>query len=200
MTVPTTDGVDAAAEIATAVLDYGRDDDLGTLLDRLRRLSSRVSPAALAAAAEPFRDVPEVVIPVYEHLVSVRPSDARAIVILANAYWLTGRGPDVVQALAQRATQADPTNRGAWHLWALSTPDPRTRVERWRDVTTRFPADQLARAALADNAASLAGAERDPLALDLAIVTYEQLLHESADPAQRTALESAIATLRAWRV
>ena len=72
----------------------------------------------------------------------------------------------------------------------------RTRVERWREVARRFPQDQLARAALADNAASLAGAEDDPAALDLAIVTYESLLAEAIRPEQRFALESTIKALR----
>ena len=122
------------------------------------------------------------------------------MVILANAYWITGRGPEVVAELAARACAADPSNRGAWHLWALAEPRVRERVERWRQVAERFPADQLARAALADNAASLAGAEHDAAALDLALSTYEGLLAESTNAAQRGALEAAIATLRGWRI
>jgi hypothetical protein len=73
-------------------------------------------------------------------------------------------------------------------------------VARWQRVAERFPADQLARAALADNAASLAGAEHDPLALDLAVATYESLLAETGDPSQRHALEAAITTLRGWKL
>src|SRR5918999_2286989 len=111
---------DVAAELASAVADYRRDDNLGTLLDRLRRVAAAVDPDTLTAAAEPFRDLPEVVIPVYEHVVAARPADARAMVALANAYWLTGRGPEVVGELAARATAAEPTNRAAWHLWALA--------------------------------------------------------------------------------
>jgi hypothetical protein len=191
---------DVAAELASAVADYRRDDNLGTLLDRLRRLAAAVDPEALTAAAEPFRDLPEVVIPVYEHVVAARPGDARAMVALANAYWLTGRGPEVVGELAARAAAAEPTNRGAWHLWALAESRVRERVVRWQQVAERFPADQLARAALADNAASLAGAEHDPLALDLAVATYESLLVEAGDPAQRRALEAAITTLRGWKL
>jgi len=141
-----------------------------------------------------------VSIPLYERIVSVRPNDAQAMVVLANAYWLTGRGPEVVGELASRAIAIDPTNRGAWHLWALSEPSNRERVARWQQVSHRFPSDQLARAALADNATSLAGGEHDPEALDLAIATYEGLLRESTHPAQRTALETTIATLRSWRL
>src|ERR687889_439103 len=114
------------------------------------------APAAdheVAAAIEPFRDVPEAAGFVYEKVVAERPSDARALVILANCYWLVGRGPDVVGQLATRAIAADPANRGAWHLWALTESSPRQRTERWRQVVARFPEDDLARANLADNAA-----------------------------------------------
>ena len=120
--------------------------------------------------------------------------------ILANAYWLTGRGPDVVGDLASRAIAADATNRGAWHLWALSESDPRQRVARWQQVIVRFPSDDLARAALADNAASLAGAEHDMEALDLAIETYEQLLSTAQSDSQRNALEGALTALRGWKL
>ena len=179
---------------------YRQRGDLGALLDTLRALAASTPADSLASLAEPYRDHPEVVIPLYERLVEQRPDDARALVVLANAYWLTGRGPEVVGALATRAITADPTNRGAWHLWALTEPNVRARVSRWQQVSARFPADQLARAALADNAASLAGAEHDPLALDLAIETYEGLLRETADPGPRAALEQALGTLRGWRL
>lgn len=201
MTIPSSEQVsDVAAELASAVDDYRRDDNLGTLLDRLRRLAASAEPEALTAAAEPFRDLPEIVIPVYEHVVAARPADARSMVLLANAYWLTGRGPEVVGELASRAAAADPSNRGAWHLWALTESRVRERVGRWQQVAERFPSDKLARAALADNAASLAGAEHDPLALDLAIATYERLLADADDPAERGALETAIKTLRGWKL
>ena len=201
MTIPSSERVsDVAAELASAVDDYRRDDNLGTLLDRLRRLAASAEPEALTAAAEPFRDLPEIVIPVYEHVVAARPADARSMVLLANAYWLTGRGPEVVGELASRAAAADPSNRGAWHLWALTESRVRERVGRWQQVAERFPSDKLARAALADNAASLAGAEHDPLALDLAIATYERLLADADDPAERGALETAIKTLRGWKL
>jgi hypothetical protein len=189
-----------AAELAAAVADYQRDQDLGGLLDRLKALAARAAPEVLTEAVAPFRDLPEVVIPVYERLVAARPSDAQQMVVLANAYWLTGRGPDVVAELAARALAADASNRGAWHLWALAEPRVRERVTRWQEVARRLPGDHLARAALADNAASLAGAEHDADALDLALSTYEGLLAESTDPAQRAALEAAISTLRGWRI
>jgi tetratricopeptide (TPR) repeat protein len=134
-----------------------------------------------------------------ERIVEVNPHDAQALVRLANAYWIEGRGPDLVGELAQRARTLDPTNRGAWHLWALSESNPRDRVERWREVTLQFPEDDLARVNLADNAAALAGAEQDYQALDLAIETYEQLLKTAQHPDQKNALTTAINTLKKWK-
>lgn len=127
------------------------------------------------------------------------PDDARAIVALANAYWLSGRGPEAVGELASRAISADPANRAGWHLWALSESDPRQRLGRWQQVSERFPQDDLARANVADNAAALAGAERDYDALDLAIATYEQLLSTATEREQREALDTALRSLRGWR-
>jgi len=183
-----------------AVEAYRRDGDLGVLLDQLKAFARDAEPDAIRTAAEPYRDMPEVVIPLYESIIQRAPEDAQAIVILANAYWLTGRGADVVGDLANRAKTLDPANRGAWHLWALAEPSVRGRVDRWREVANRFPADQLARAALADNATSLAHDELDPLALDLAIEAYESLLAEAQNDAQREALESTLKTLRGWRL
>jgi hypothetical protein len=140
--------------------------------------------------------MPEVVIPLYERVVALSPNDAQAMVVLANAYWLTGRGPDIVGQMSARAKEIDPSNRGAWHLWALSESSVRRRVERWMEVAKHFPEDQLARAALADNATSLATEEDDPVALKLAIATYEGLLAESTHTAQRLALEETLKTLR----
>jgi hypothetical protein len=189
---------DPAAALASAVLDYRRQGDVGALLDRVRALAANADPDALLAAARPYHELAEVVIPVYERVVSSRPNDAQAMVVLANAYWLTGRGSEVVGQLASRAIAADAHNRGAWHLWALAEPDPRARTARWQRVVDTFPADQLARAALADNATSLAGAEHDPLALDLAVRTYESLWAEAARPEERRALEETIAKLKGW--
>jgi len=135
-----------------------------------------------------------------EQAAAANPDDAQTLVRLANAYWLEGRGPEVVGEIAERARALDPANRGAWHLWALAESNPRHRTERWRDVTERFPLDDLARANLADNAAALAGAEHDVQALDLAIATYEQLLQTAERPEQRDAIEKAIVALRGWRL
>jgi hypothetical protein len=187
-------------DLPSIVADYRRHGDVGVLFDRLRDLAKHTPPSELRAAAAPFHELPEVVIPVYEAVVAAAPNDAQAMVILANAYWLTGRGPDVVGDLAQRAIAVDAGNRGAWHLWALAEPSVRGRVERWREVVDHFPADQLARAALADNATSLAHDEHDPLALDLAIAMYESLLAASPPTAQRIALEQTLKTLRAWKL
>jgi hypothetical protein len=188
----------AAPRLRDAVDRYRAHDNLGVLFDELRAIARSEHDDALKSAAEPFRELPEVVIPVFEVVTARSPHDAQALVVLANAYWITGRGPDVVGDLAARAKSIDPANRGAWHLWALSESDIRARVERWREVATRFPADQLARAALADNATSLASAEHDPLMLDLAIATYEGLLAEAINPSQAAALQSTLATLRKW--
>lgn len=186
--------------LSAALAQFETDDNLGTLFDTLSALAKTSDADSLALASEPFRDRPEVVIPVYEHIVAQRPNDARALVALANAYWVTGRGADVVGELAARAKAADSNNRAAWHLWALAESNVRGRVERWKQVSVRFPQDQLARAALGDNAASLAGAEHDPLALDLAITTYEGLLGDAQTPTQRRALESTLEALRGWKL
>lgn len=195
---PTPVDSDPAAALASAVQEYRGTGDLGSLFDRIREIARRAAPELLPNAAAPYAEMPEVVIPVYERIVSAQPQNARALVVLANAYWLTGRGPELVGELATRALTADPGNRGAWHLWALSESNVRERVGRWQRVAARFPDDQLARAALADNAASLAGAEHDPAALQLAIDTYDDLLARATHPAQRSALESALTTLRGW--
>ena len=192
--------VDLGADLARAVPEYREHANIGLLLPRLDAIARAATPDALVAAVEPYREIPEVAGPIYETIVAAQPTNARALVILANAYWLGGRGPDVVEELAGRAIAADPANRGAWHLWALTEADPRQRVARWQQVATRFPADQLAQANLADNAASLAGAEHDADALLLAIATYERLLERAEQPAQREALEHALLTLRAWKL
>lgn len=193
-------GAELSAALAAAVDEYRDHENIGVLLDRVRELAAAADVDELIAAAAPYRDMHEVIIPVYEHVTAARPDDAQAIVILANSYWLTGRGPEVVGELATRAIACDANNRGAWHLWALAESHPRARLARWRQVVERFPADQLARAAVADNAASVAGAEFDHDALALAIRTYEGLLAESTHPAQRAALESTLAALRAWKL
>jgi hypothetical protein len=138
-------------------------------------------------------------LPELERAVAERPDDAKALVALANHYWLIGAGPEAVGDLASRAIASDADNRAAWHLWALSESDPRERVSRWQQVSARFPRDELAKANLADNAASLAGAEHDYQAVDLAIETYEDLLATAQEPDQRTALEKAIKTLKGWK-
>jgi hypothetical protein len=186
--------------LTAAISRYDKDDNLGAFMDSVRSLAKTADADSLIAAAEPFKDRNEVMIPVYEHITSQRPNDAKALVALANAYWLTGRGPDVVGELAERAKKSDPRNRAAWHLWALAESDIRKRVERWTTVSKQFPEDQLARAALADNAAGLAGAEHDPLALDLAVKTYEGLWAEASTPTQRRALEQTLETLKGWKL
>ena len=201
--MPTTsspDGSGVRESLEEAVEAWRDHADMGRLLDDLEKLFEHADAGQLAAAVERFLSIPEVAGPVYERIVAERPDDARALVILANAYWLSGRGPDVVGALASRAIAADPANRGAWHLWSLSESDIRERVGRWQQVTIRFPSDDLARANLADNAASLASGERDPEALALAIESYEALLATATHDTQRSALQKALQTLRGWKL
>jgi hypothetical protein len=192
--------MDLHTQLHSALAEYESHNNLGALLDTVRGIAKTADLDALIAAAESLKERPEIAMPIYEHVISKRPNDARAMVVLANAYWLTGRGHDVVGDLAERAKTADPGNRGAWHLWALSESNNRDRMDRWRQVSDRFPDDKLARAALADNATSLAGAEHDPLALKLAIETYESLWQEAPNVAQREALEKTLETLRGWKL
>ncbi len=193
-----TEEKDVRARLDAAVHEYHHRGDVARLLESLERISASASTAELVSAVEPYREMHEVAGPIYEVIVEREPNDARAIVTLANAYWLTGRGPEVVSELASRALAADPSNRAARHLWALAESSPRSRVKRWQQISTRFPEDELAKANLADNAAALAGAENDPVALKLAISTYESLLATASHPAQRAALESALKTLKNW--
>lgn len=187
------------AQLGRLVNEYNANANVAALRERLAGLIPGATPDALVAAAEPHRDEPEIIAPIYEAVVAEQPDNARALVILANAYWLQGRGPQVVGELATRAIAADPSNRGAWHLWALSESDPRDRVRRWQQVSERFPSDNLAMAAVADNAASVAGAERDYVMLDFAIEVYERLLERSTEAAQREAISTALGALRVWR-
>ena len=160
-------------------------------------------PAKFASMTEPHAsqvsEDPVDPLPVLERAVAERPEDAKALVALANHYWLIGAGPEVVGDLASRAIASDADNRAAWHLWALAESNPRERVARWQQVSKRFPTDDLAKANLADNAASLAGAEHDYQAVDLAIETYEDLLTRAEHADQRGALEKAIKTLKGWK-
>lgn len=191
---------DARAAVAAAVKVYRNDADIARLLERLDAVCEATASAAdLVAAVEPFRELHEVAGPVYERVVEREPENAAALVALANAYWLTGRGPDVVGDLAARAMAADPSDRAAWHLWALTEPSPRGRMSRWHQVTQRFPDDKLAHAALADNATSVASAENDPVALKLALGTYEMLLATATDDRERSSLGAALGTLRKWK-
>jgi hypothetical protein len=190
--------IDPVAELSAAVSTYHETNEYGVLLERLLAVADVTEPDVLAAAAELYLAIPEVSGPLYERIVALRPNDARALVILANSYWLTGRGAEATGELAARALAADPGNRGAWHLWALTEGVPRERMMRWKHVVERFPEDDLARASLADNAAGLASGERDREALQLAIRSYEMLRRKATDPGQRAAVESALKTLRSW--
>src|SRR4051812_43251209 len=86
--------------VADLVETYQRDADLGALMDGVASLAKRFPVPALKLAVTPYESLPEVVIPVYETIVSRADADARSMVVLANAYWLTGRGTDAVERLA----------------------------------------------------------------------------------------------------
>lgn len=192
--------LDLRSALADAVASYEASANLGGLMARLHEIRRSAMADALIAAVEPYLHMPEVAGPIYEQVVDEQPRNARALVILANAYWLSGRGPEVVGELASRAMAVDPGNRGAWHMWALTESNQRDRTIRWMQVAQRFPEDQLARAALADNAASLASSEHDREALALAISTYEELLALATNEQQRMALEAALDALRKMRM
>jgi hypothetical protein len=180
------------------VAAYRSNGSFPDLLTSIGELARDVTVEDLIDAAEPYIGMPEVAGPIYEYVVDARPDDGRALVVLASSYWLTGRGPDVVGELASRAISADPQNRGAWHMWALTEGDQRRRMERWLQVTERFPDDELARANLADNATSLASAENDPVALSIAIGSFEKLLANASRPEQKESITNALNTLRGW--
>lgn len=188
-----------ASELSGLIAEYRALGRFAQLRDALQEVARRATPDALVVAAEGFREDPQVAAPLYEVVVERQPTNARALVILANAYWLLGAGPDAVAPLAQRAMEADATNRGAWHLWALVESDPRARAHRWRQVAERFPGDDLAVANFADNAASVASAEQDYEMLDMAVGAYEALLERAEHDTQRQALETAIKALRGWK-
>ena len=190
---------DLKTQLNQLAREYHATANIAAFRERLARLIATATPDALITAAEPHRDEPDIIAPIYESIIEAQPDNARALVILANSYWLQGRGPQVVGELATRAIAADPANRGAWHLWALSESNPRDRVRRWQQVSERFPEDNLAMAAVADNAASVAGAERDYEMLDFAIETYQRLLERTPDSTQRDAITTALSALRGWR-
>lgn len=187
------------SDVEAAIDAYRRDGNPIELTRRLAHIANGATPDALVAVAEPYRDDPNITAALYEYVVRDQPTNARALVILANAYWLQGRGPVEVGQLASRAIESDPANRGAWHLWALSESDPRERVLRWQQVSQRFEDDNLALANVADNASAVAGAESDYEMLDLAVASYELLLERSPVKEQRDAVETALRALKGWR-
>lgn len=186
----------AMAQLGAIVDAYKSQGDLPRLLEALSVLAEGTPTDQLYAAADAYAAMPEVLGPLMEVVIDREPANAPALVRLANAYWLTGRGPDVVGDLASRALTADPLNRGAWHLWALTETEPRGRMQRWLQVTERFPLDELAKANLADNAASVGTTEDDPVALKLALDTFAALRRTARHPRQVEALDQAINALR----
>ena len=189
----------ALSQLASIVDEYRQQANVPQLLEALAAFAAATSTDDIFAAADAHAGMPEVLGPLMEVVVEREPGHARALVRLANAYWLTGRGPDVVGELASRALAVDASHRGAWHLWALTETEPRARMQRWLQVTERFPDDELAKANLADNAASVGSTEDDPVALRLALDTFVDLRRTARHPQQVQALDHAIATLRKSR-
>ena len=177
----------------------GGEPDHAALAATIREITRDVSAEDLYEAAAHFRDRPDIATPLLEDVVRAQPNNSRALVRLANCYWLLGAGPQPVAELASRAIAADPQDRAAWHLWALADELPRGRVGRWQQVVTRFPEDDLALANVADNAASVAGAEHDYEMVDVAIAAYETLRSRAKRDEERAAVDRALETLRAWR-
>jgi hypothetical protein len=191
---------DLRAALASTVDQYEATGNVAALMQSLFRISDGAMADALITAVEPWRQMPEVAGPVYEHVVRQQPNNPRALVTLAQAYWLTGRGPDVVGDLANRAIAADPGYRWGWHLWAVTESDPRQRMNRWQQVVQRFPDDDTARAALADNAAGVASAEHDTQAQAVALEAYRYLLDKATSVEQRNAVQTAISAIEGWRL
>ena len=183
-------------QLTSIVEEYRRHPNVTELLVALASFAEQQPAEELLAAADAHAAMPEVAGPLMEVVVAREPHNARALVRLANAWWLGGRGPEAVGELASRAIAADPAHRGAWHLWALTETDPRARMHRWLQVTDRFTDDDLARANLADNAAAVGTSEDDPVALALALDTFTALRRTAPHPAQRLALDQAIEALR----
>ena len=187
----------ARQQLDATVTEYRRTADVGVLLGQLDQIAHAHTSTELVAAVAPYHELQEVVGPLYEVIVEREPDNARALIALAQAYWLTGRGPEAVSGLADRARAADPGYLAAWHMWALAESSPRERTQRWVQVVERFPDDPMSRVNLADSAASLAGAEDDPVALKLAVSNYETLLERATRDEERAALNRALTALRA---
>lgn len=177
----------------------GGETDHVSLAAAIRDIARDAPADELYDAATQFLNRPDIATPLLEDVVRAQPNNSRALVRLANCYWLLGAGPQPVAELASRAIAADPQDRAAWHLWALAEVQPRERVGRWQQVVTRFPQDDLALANVADNAASVAGAEHDYEMVDVAIAAYEQLRSRATRDEERAAVDRALETLRSWR-
>ena len=96
----------ATAQLRAAAEEYRDGGDMSVLQRRLAGLVASYGADSLAAAAEPYRTVPEIAGPIFERVVEEQPGNARALVALANAYWLGGRGPEKVAEFASSAAAA----------------------------------------------------------------------------------------------
>ena len=187
-------------ELSSFVESYQQSGDVGLLFDQLKALAKRTAPDALKQAAQPFRDLPEVVIPLYERIVADSPNDAQAMVVLANSYWLTGRGPDAVEQLASRAKAIDraesrrlaPLGAGRSRICESASIVGSKSRSAFRATNSRAPRSPTTPRVWRTT-------KQDPVALKLAIATYEGLLAETKQTAQRLALEETLKKLRNWR-
>ncbi|MCU0634770.1 MAG: hypothetical protein MUE41_07850, partial [Gemmatimonadaceae bacterium] len=76
---PGTPPTDLRAAIGSAVDHYEANGNVAALLQTLFRLCDGAMADALIAAVEPWRQMPEVAGPVYEHIVKQQPTNARAL-------------------------------------------------------------------------------------------------------------------------
>ena len=188
---------DAADRTRSA--NHGASTKHALLGSAIREVTRGLGADDLLSVAAHFREDPEIAVVLLEDVIAAQPNNSRALVRLADCYWLLGAGPQPVAELANRAIAIDPGDRAAWHLWALSESQPRERVGRWQQIAQRFPDDMLALANYADNAASVAAGERDYEMLDAAIAAYEGLRARAQRDDERNAVDTALATLRKWR-
>ncbi|HTA74832.1 MAG TPA: hypothetical protein VK733_11190, partial [Gemmatimonadaceae bacterium] len=73
---------EATPSVAAAVSAYRRHANVAALHEQLAIAAEAASVDELIAAAEPFRDIPEVTGPLYERVVAAQPNNARALIIL----------------------------------------------------------------------------------------------------------------------
>ena len=99
---------DIRAALGAIVQEYHQRGDVPRLLEQVATLAQAAPSDQLLIAVEPFRDMHEVAGPIYEVIAEREPNNAKVLVALANAYWLS-------VALNARHTGAD--NVQLLHAW-----------------------------------------------------------------------------------